>query len=167
VRSNPPPSPAAVARPRRREPLRAAAPVIDVREPVDLTVPEADDDLRPRILIVEDEPDIREWLRVALQQSGWRVNCAPSVKTALEMANRLHPNLVLLDQRLPDGKGMDCARTLRSTHPEMRLLMFSAYLDLEAEAEAESLGMQTISKVDGKSLFDVLRAHQLTLAPTG
>jgi two-component system response regulator (stage 0 sporulation protein F) len=142
--------------------------VIDVREPVDLTVAEEpDDDLRPRILIVEDEPDIREWLRVALQQSGWRVNCAPSVKTALEMANRLHPNLVLLDQRLPDGKGMDCARTLRSTHPEMRLLMFSAYLDLEAEAEAESLGMQTISKVDGKSLFDVLRAHQLTLAPAG
>lgn len=163
MRSNPPSS---AGRPRRREPLRAAAPVVDVREPVDLTVAEdGTDDLRPRILIVEDEPDIREWLRVALQQSGWRVNCAPSVKTALEMANRLLPNLVLLDQRLPDGKGMDCARTLRSTHPEMRLLMFSAYLDIEAEAEAESLGMQTISKVDGKSLFDVLRAHQLTLVP--
>lgn len=132
---------------------------------MDLTVEDADDDLRPRILIVEDEPDIREWLRVALQQSGWRVNCSPSVSTALEMASRLHPSLVLLDQRLPDGKGMDCARALRSAHPEMRLLMFSAYLDLEAEAEAEDLGMQTISKVDGKALFEVLRAHQRTLAP--
>lgn len=141
-------------------------PVIDVREAGTRSLPrEPDDGPRPRILIVEDEPDIREWLRVALQQSGWRVTCAPSVRTALEMANRLRPDLVVLDQRLPDGRGMDCARTLRSTHPGMRLLMFSAHLDLGAEEEAASLGMQTIAKVDGKSLFDVLRAHQLTLEP--
>ena len=122
-----------------------------------------DTDTHPRILVVEDEVDIREWLRVSLQQRGWRVNCAPSIAAALEMANRLGPDVVLLDQRLPDGKGLDCGRALREANPAIRLIMFSAYLDLDAEAEAESLGMQTISKVDGKALFDVLGAHQRTL----
>lgn len=155
-------SSASPSRPRRREPLRARPePDVDLATP---TVDLREEDTHPRILIVEDEMDIREWLRVSLQQRGWRVNCAPSVSSALEMAGRLRPQLVLLDQRLPDGKGLDCAQVLRDRHPEMRLIMFSAYLDVDAEAMADELGVQTISKVDVKALLDVLAAHQQALS---
>lgn len=118
------------------------------------------DDDRPRILVVDDEPDIREWLRVALGVRGWHVNAARSASEGLEMALRLHPDIVLLDQRLPDGTGLEVGRTLRDERPDLRLLMFSAYLDLPAEEEAEALGIRTISKVDRAALFATLDAMQ-------
>jgi CheY-like chemotaxis protein len=156
----------ATSRRRRKEPLRAApAPpgeTVDVRDSVDLRE-EADGD-PPRVLVVDDEPDIRAWLRITFRERGWMVNTAGTAEEGLEMARRLRPALVLLDQRLPDAPGLSIGRTLREEHPEMTVVMFSASLDLLEEEEAATLGMVTISKVDRTallSLADTRRdAHQ-------
>lgn len=142
---------------RRREPLRAA-PEIDVSSSVDLTAPPLEDG-RPRVLIVDDEVDIRDWLRIELRAQGWLANCARSVAEGTEMALRLRPHLVLLDQRLPDGRGLDAGRRIREERPEIHVVLFSAYLDLAAEEEAARLGIQTISKVDRTALFATVGAH--------
>ena len=153
---------ASVTRPRRRAPLRAA-PKADIRSAIDLTeagAPGAQvEDGRPRVLIVDDEADIRDWLRLELRERGWLVNCARDVAEGTEMALRLRPHVVLLDQRLPDGRGLDAGRRLREERPEVHLILFSAYLDLDAEEEAARLGIQTISKVDGNALFATIGAH--------
>lgn len=142
---------------RRREPLRAA-PEVDVRAVVDLDATPLEDG-RPRVLVVDDEVDIRDWLRVELRAQGWLVNCARSVAEGTEMALRLRPHLILLDQRLPDGRGLDAGREIRRQRPEISVILFSAYLDLAAEEEAASLGIQTISKVDRVALFATVGAH--------
>jgi DNA-binding response OmpR family regulator len=113
---------------------------------------------RPRVLIVDDEPDVRDWLRIALHQDGWNVNAARSSDEGREMAHRLLPAVVLLDQLLPDAPGLDCGRWLRAHHPEITVIMFSAYLDLKTEEDAAALDISTISKVDHLALLTTMTA---------
>ena len=147
---------------RRREPLRAAPQEvgdedgIDVRDAVDLR---HEEETRPRLLVVDDEPDIREWLRVMFRARGWMVNTARSAEEGLEMALRLRPAMILLDQRLPDAPGLSIGRTLRAHLPHTTVVMFSASLDLVEEEEAARLGMRTISKVDRAALVTFVDAH--------
>ena len=136
---------------------------ITLDEPVDVRAPTPPIDLtsdhgRPRVLIVDDEPDVRDWLRIALHQDGWNVNAARSSEEGTEMAQRLHPQVVLLDQQLPDEPGLVCGRWLREHHPEITVIMFSAYLDLRTEEEAAALGISTISKVDHVALLTTMTA---------
>lgn len=68
----------------------------------------------PLALIVEDEKDIRRFVRAALEDEGCRVAEAGSVAQALVEAGRGRPNLVVLDLGLPDGNGVDFIRDLRA-----------------------------------------------------
>lgn len=136
--------------------VRAPARQIDLRRDIDV-------DGRPRVLLVDDEPDIRDWLRIALRQDGWNVNAARSAEEGIEMAQRLHPQVVLLDQALPDEPGLVCGRWLREHLPEITVVMFSAYLDLQTEHEAAALGISTISKVDHVALFTTMTALRMGL----
>jgi two-component system response regulator RegX3 len=70
-------------------------------------------DVRPRILFVEDEPSIFEPFSKALEREGFEPVVATTAAKALEIAERIDPDLVLLDLTLPDGDGRDVARALR------------------------------------------------------
>jgi two-component system response regulator RegX3 len=67
----------------------------------------------PRILFVEDEPSIFEPFSKALAREGFEPVVATTVAKAIEIAERIDPDLVLLDLNLPDGDGRDVARYLR------------------------------------------------------
>ena len=67
----------------------------------------------PRILFVEDEPSIFEPFSKALAREGFEPVVATTVAKAIEIAERIQPDLVLLDLKLPDGDGRDVARALR------------------------------------------------------
>ena len=66
-----------------------------------------------RILVVEDEADIRRFVRLALESEGHEVFEADGVKRALIDAGTRRPDLVVLDLGLPDGDGVDFIRDLR------------------------------------------------------
>lgn len=66
-----------------------------------------------RILVVEDEADIRRFVRLALESEGHEVFEADGVKRALIDAGTRRPDLVVLDLGLPDGDGIDLIRDLR------------------------------------------------------
>src|SRR5919112_5031300 len=67
----------------------------------------------PRILFVEDGPWIFEPFSKALAREGFEPVVATTVAKAIEIAERIDPDLVLLDLNLPDGDGRDVARALR------------------------------------------------------
>lgn len=69
---------------------------------------------RNRVLIVEDEADIRRFLRAALESDGYEAFEADGVKRGLIAAGTRRPDLVILDLGLPDGDGVDFIRDLRS-----------------------------------------------------
>ena len=66
------------------------------------------------ILVVEDEPTLRETLVEALQADGFRVSAAANGRSALERFRIDHPDLVLLDLMLPEISGIDVCRLIRA-----------------------------------------------------
>jgi two-component system, OmpR family, response regulator RegX3 len=69
---------------------------------------------RRRLLLVEDEPAITAPLVEALATEGFEAHVAASATESLELAERIKPDLVLLDLMLPDGSGFDVCRQLRA-----------------------------------------------------
>ena len=68
---------------------------------------------RPRsVVVVEDDPDVAEGLRTALEGESYQVEIAGGVSDALTTLQRLPPSLVILDVSLPDGDGFSVARAL-------------------------------------------------------
>jgi two-component system KDP operon response regulator KdpE len=67
----------------------------------------------PLVLVVEDEPQMRRFLRPALEGQGYRVIEAVTAKEAIVQASSHAPDCVLLDLGLPDGEGIEVARRIR------------------------------------------------------
>jgi two-component system KDP operon response regulator KdpE len=67
----------------------------------------------PVALIVEDEPQIRRFVREALEAKGWQVHEAASRQRGLVEAGTRKPDLIVLDLGLPDGDGLDLIREVR------------------------------------------------------
>lgn len=76
-------------------------------------------DAGPKILVVEDEQEIRRFLRVSLSHSGYRLVETASAKDAVLQAATQQPDLMILDIGLPDGDGFEVIREVRqwSTMP--------------------------------------------------
>ncbi|MCD2517570.1 two-component system response regulator KdpE [Massilia sp. G4R7] len=68
---------------------------------------------KPTALLVEDEPQIRRFVRAALEQEGWQVFEATTMARGLIDAGTRRPDLVVLDLGLPDGDGIDFINDLR------------------------------------------------------
>src|SRR5258707_1005603 len=70
--------------------------------------------LMPRVLVVEDDPDIADLIRRYLQRGGFEVDVRASGREALSVIADQHPDLVILDLMLPQVSGLDVCRTLRA-----------------------------------------------------
>ncbi len=77
------------------------------------------------VLVVDDEPKIRNTVRVFLEQDRYAVLVAGTGQEAIEIANRLKPDLVVLDLMLPDLPGEEVARSLRAVS-EVPIIMLTA-----------------------------------------
>ena len=82
-------------------------------------------DLPTQILIVEDEADIRRFVRLTLETEGHTVHEATTLQRGLIEAGTRRPDLVVLDLGLPDGDGVDLIRDLR-TWSAMPIIVLSA-----------------------------------------
>jgi DNA-binding response OmpR family regulator len=81
-----------------------------------------------RILIVEDEKAVARGLEFALQVEGFEVLYAENGQSALNLARTQHPQLILLDLRLPDISGFDVCRQLRQDGLRQPILMLTAHI---------------------------------------
>lgn len=69
----------------------------------------------PKILIIEDEPDIADFVRRGLALKGFQVEVAHTGYQGLEIAQSSYPDVVVLDLMLPDADGIDICRELRAS----------------------------------------------------
>lgn len=81
------------------------------------------------ILLVEDDPSVREALAMALRDAGHRVETAPSGDEALARWRRSPPDLILLDVMLPGRDGMEVCRTVRRDDQVPIIIMLTAMTD--------------------------------------
>jgi two-component system KDP operon response regulator KdpE len=68
----------------------------------------------PIAILIEDEPQIRRFVRLALEAEGWQVHEADTVRRGLLDAGTRKPDLLVVDLGLPDGDGLDLIRDVRS-----------------------------------------------------
>jgi two-component system, OmpR family, KDP operon response regulator KdpE len=92
-----------------------------------------------KILIVDDEPQIRTLLRVTLARAGYEVVEADSARAALSAKAIDKPDLVLLDLGLPDRDGLELVAALKA-EPAARLIVLSAREETEQKVAALDLG---------------------------
>lgn len=81
---------------------------------------------RPRVLVVDDEPNIRELLSAALTLHGFEVHAAGDGAAALEAVAAGRPDIVVLDVALPDMPGFTVTRLLRAADSEVPVLFLTA-----------------------------------------
>jgi DNA-binding NtrC family response regulator len=81
----------------------------------------------PRILIVDDEEEIRSSLETLLTLEGFRVDMAPEGNAGLDLLSRNTYDLMLLDLSLPGESGIDLLPRIRSMVPEMPVILITAY----------------------------------------
>ena len=80
-----------------------------------------------KILIVEDEPDLRETIRISLCKRAFRCgNCCRLLFSALDKVNDYDYDCILLDIMLPGGSGLDLLRELKRLHRSDSVLIISA-----------------------------------------
>jgi two-component system, OmpR family, response regulator len=85
-----------------------------------------DSDQIPQVLVVDDEPNIRELVQVALKFHGCTVSTAATGKDALRHAEAERPDLIVLDVMLPDMDGFEVCRRLRAAGNEVPVIFLTA-----------------------------------------
>ena len=95
-----------------------------------------------RILIIEDNDDAREALRLQLQIAGHEVHGAATGSEGIEMAHSLKPDVVLLDIGLPGLDGYQVAEKLRTDSDGPRLIAITGYGQPEARERARKAGIE-------------------------
>ncbi|MBK6009408.1 two-component system response regulator KdpE [Ramlibacter ginsenosidimutans] len=93
----------------------------------------------PVALIVEDEPQIRRFVRSALEAEGWQVHEAGTQQRGLIEAGTRKPDLLVLDLGLPDGDGMDLIRDVRAWS-SVPIIVLSARADESDKVAALDAG---------------------------
>ncbi|MFH1058971.1 MAG: sigma-54 dependent transcriptional regulator [Pseudomonadota bacterium] len=93
-----------------------------------------------RILIVEDDDSLRESLEMFLKEKGYQVWAAGSGGEGLALWAQLKPAVVIMDIKLPDISGLELLPRIASQDPEAKVIMITAFHDMETTIEAMRLG---------------------------
>jgi DNA-binding NarL/FixJ family response regulator len=104
------------------------------------------------ILIVDDHPAIRRALRLAFERQAGFTVCGEAEDgfDAIGKAQRLSPDLIVLDLRMPVMDGLEAARELKRLFPRIPLMMLTCYHSSAAEREAKASGVAAVfSKPEG------------------
>jgi len=93
-----------------------------------------------RLLVVDDEPSMCEFLSVVLRKEGYAVDTAPGGREALEKAETVPYDLVLQDLKMPEMDGIALLRALKERDPEILVIIMTAYSTWDSAVEAMRLG---------------------------
>jgi DNA-binding NarL/FixJ family response regulator len=124
-----------------------------------------------RILVVDDNPSVRHYLRAILEQQGsWHVcgearSGAEAVQKAVEDA----PDLVLLDYQMPDSNGVEIAKRISQLCPKASILMVTLHLSKQLIEAARLAGVRgACAKQDIGSVVEAVEVllRQQTYFPT-
>lgn len=96
---------------------------------------------RDLILVVDDNDGIRNLLTELLKSKGYRVEVAQNGEEAIEKFHKCFPSIVLLDSKMPGMNGLMVAEKLKSSSPELPVIMISAYSEKEDIIKAKAYGL--------------------------
>lgn len=124
-----------------------------------------------RILVVDDNPAVRHYLRAILeQQDSWKVTDeARTGAEALQRVQNAPPDLVVLDFQMPDLNGLDVATQIAALFPDIPILLVTIHLSTQLADAARRVGVRgACAKTDVGSIVQAVDAllHQQTYFPS-
>src|SRR3974377_199677 len=121
-----------------------------------------DNNVKHKVLVVDDERVIADTLAMILNQSGFQAKAVCSGETALETASSYKPDMLIADVIMADLNGIDAAIRIRELLPAIKILLFSgqaATADLLEKAHAQGYDFEILAKpVHPQDLLSKLRA---------
>jgi two-component system, NarL family, response regulator DevR len=113
------------------------------------------------VFLLDDHEIVRRGVRELLEADGdiEVVGEAPTAELALARIPPTHPDVALLDVRLPDGDGVEVCREIRSRHPEIACVMLTSYSDDDALLHAVMAGASgyLLKQIRGTDIVDAVR----------
>jgi two-component system response regulator PilR (NtrC family) len=115
---------------------------------------------KSQILIVDDEPDIRELLELTLGRMNIETRAAENIDEAHHLLRQFTFDLCLTDMRLPDGNGIDLVRHIQEKHPHLPVAVITAHGNMETAITALKAGaFDFVSKpLDVNDLRNIVRS---------
>ncbi|HEX5019395.1 MAG TPA: sigma-54 dependent transcriptional regulator [Candidatus Binatia bacterium] len=101
---------------------------------------EALQSLVPRILVIDDEPAVRDQLRRLYEQSGYKVETAESAERALKRLAEGPIDFVITDIKLPGMSGAELIASMHESHPDIPVIAITGYLDIETAVKVLKCG---------------------------
>lgn len=120
------------------------------------------------ILIVDDEPIVRESLRDWLVDAGYEVQTAKTGEEGLEILENQEIGLVILDVRLPGKTGIRVLEEMKQMKPDVKAIVITAYASPQMQDEAMKLGaLQYMTKPIAPDKLEKLVKKALSQASSG
>ncbi|MDB6125288.1 MAG: Two component, sigma54 specific, transcriptional regulator, Fis family [Pedosphaera sp.] len=115
--------------------------------------------MRANILVIDDDAEIRELLVQVLQRSNYQVSQVKDGASLKEAINRLQPEIVLLDYKLPDATGLDLLPIIKKEWPEAEVIMLTGHATYEVAVEAIKRGAFHFQEkpFDPESLLNLIK----------
>jgi two-component system response regulator PilR (NtrC family) len=96
--------------------------------------------MKPRILVVDDEESIREFLEIMLKKEGYEITCVEDGAKAVETLKKKSFDMIISDLQMPNMTGMELLRHAKDTYPDVIFMMITAFGTTENAVEAMKLG---------------------------
>jgi two-component system response regulator PilR (NtrC family) len=96
--------------------------------------------MKPRILVVDDEESIREFLEIMLKKEGYEVTCAEDGAKARDVLAKKSFDMVISDLQMPNMTGIELLKFVKESYPELVFMMITAFGTTESAVEAMKMG---------------------------
>jgi DNA-binding NtrC family response regulator len=96
--------------------------------------------LAPLLLVVDDEPDVREVVRAFAEKTGFEVATCANGREALDRLKTQQADLAIVDQRMPEIGGMEVLRAIRAGVPRCQTILMTGFESVDTAVEAVKLG---------------------------
>ena len=97
---------------------------------------------RIKLLILDDEKDLCELIKEILKPEEYQIDCAYTLKEGMKKWGNHHPSVVLLDNNLPDGRGLDMIESHQFLLENSQVIMITAGIYSAMRSRAEAAGIQ-------------------------
>jgi two-component system response regulator PilR (NtrC family) len=96
--------------------------------------------MKPRLLVVDDEESIREFLEIMLKKEGYEVTCAEDGAKAKETLSKKTFDMVISDLQMPNMTGLELLKHVKESYPDLVFMMITAFGTTENAVEAMKMG---------------------------
>ncbi|MBI5190367.1 MAG: response regulator [Nitrospirae bacterium] len=110
-----------------------------------------------RILVVDDEENIRQLYKEELLEDGYEVFLATNGEEAIRMVDEVMPDLVTLDVRMPGMDGIEALRAIKEKNRELPMIMCTAYPEYKHDFGVWASEAYVVKSSDLKELKDAIK----------